>query len=268
MKYLAYWGLRFNPFSKERESGELVKTADYRNAMTRLNFLLENIGLGILTGRPGYGKTSILRGFVDQFPAGLYMVIYLKLATGKKGAFYKSLARELGLEPAREPDINFHNIQRKVMAIHAETRKVPVIILDEAQYLCKDILIDIPILLNFEMDKTNRAVLILCGLPSLNARLQMEQFEPLHDRIIANYDLEGLSIDEARDYIRSRMKAAGVDTPVFEEQAVMAAYSASRSSYRRLDNILEKALMEGCAKGMKTVSADIILQAVEDIRLA
>ena len=26
MKYLAYWGLRFNPFSKERESGELIKT--------------------------------------------------------------------------------------------------------------------------------------------------------------------------------------------------------------------------------------------------
>ena len=131
MKYLAYWGLRFNPFSKERESGELIKTADYRNAMDRLSFLLECVGLGILTGRPGYGKTSILRGFVDQFPVGLYTDIYLKLSTSKKGDFYRSLARKLGLEPAREAGANFYNIQRKVMSLHAETRKIPVIILDE-----------------------------------------------------------------------------------------------------------------------------------------
>ncbi len=52
-------------------------------------------------------------------------------------------------------------------------------------------------LFNFEMDSRDRAVVLFVGLSLLNNTLNLGIHEPLRQRIVMNYNLEGLTKEEA-----------------------------------------------------------------------
>lgn len=75
----------------------------------------------------------------------------------------------------------------------------PVFIFDEANYMKSATLNDLKILFNFEMDSVNKAVIILAGLPQLNNTLRLASHEPLTQRIITNYEMEPLQLEEGKN---------------------------------------------------------------------
>ena len=85
-------------------------------------------------------------------------------------------------------------------------KKTPVIIIDEANYIKNAVLNDLKILFNFEMDSRDRAVILLVGLPQLNNTLQLSIHEPLRQRIIMNYNVDGYSKEEGRAYMEWKLK--------------------------------------------------------------
>ena len=214
-----------------------------------------------------YGKTTIVRAALDTYPPGLIRSFYIKLTTVKVNEFYRQLAKVLGIEQMRAKTDNFNNIQNKIKTMKNQERIRPVIIIDEAQYLCKEVLTDLPILMNFDMDSKEYAALLLIGLPYLNTKLKTEQYECLLDRVVCHYEIEGLTLEETHKFIEDRMSEAGVTRSLYEEAAITAAHSSSKNSLRRLNQILNKSLILGCTKGVKTVSADLIQAAVDEIRL-
>lgn len=267
MKFLTHWGMEKNPFEKDIRPSSLTETSDLKQAVGGLNFAFQTGGVALLTGKSGYGKTTILRSFLDGLPPGLFVRYYLKLSTVKVNEFYKMLARALGMEECRTKTENFENIQNKLKSLRKDEKKMPIVILDEAQYLGKDILIELPILMNFDMDSKEYAVLILCGLPSLNPKLSMEQYESLSDRLVFNYDISGMNFDEVKQYVHDRMTEAGVHREIFEESALHAAHSLSKNSIRRLNHILVTSLMVGCTDGLQMVNAETVRKAVQEIKL-
>ena len=52
-------------------------------------------------------------------------------------------------------------------------------------------------LFNFEMDSRDRAVVLFVGLSLLNNTLNLGIHEPLRQRSVMNYNLEGLTKEEA-----------------------------------------------------------------------
>ena len=72
MDYLMYYGMTHNPFDKA--ATEVIQTVDYKELTFRLNYLVQTLGLGLVTGRPGAGKTIILRDFVTQLDQNQYRV--------------------------------------------------------------------------------------------------------------------------------------------------------------------------------------------------
>ena len=267
LQYLVYWGMEINPFEKDIKPSKLTVSNDFKSATGCVKYLFDNGGVGVITGRSGYGKTTVVRAVVDEYAPGLIRPYYITLSTIKVLEFYKQLAQKLGLDPMRTKTENFNNIQSKIKSMKNEERIRPVIILDEAQYLCKEILTDLPILMNFEMDSKNYAALLLIGMPNLINKLNMEQHECLRDRIICHYEITGMSLDEVHKFIEDRMSEAGVTRNIFEENAIIAAHSSSKNSIRRLNQILNKSLMIGCSSGAKTVNADFVQSAVDEINL-
>ena len=109
-----------------------------------------------------------------------------------------------------------------------------MIIIDEANYISNTVLNDLKILFNFEKDSRDRAVILLVGLPQLNNTLKLSIHEPLRQRIIMNYNLDGLTKDEGREYIGQKLRGAGCSQPVFEEAAVEAVLNASDGTARMM----------------------------------
>ena len=59
------------------------------------------------------------------------------------------------------------------------------------------------------MDSRDRAVVLLTGLPNLNNILRLGIHEPLRQRIIMNYNLDGLTKEEGAAYVAGKLRGAG-----------------------------------------------------------
>ena len=266
MNYHTRYGLEFNPFVKNSKE-ILVDTKEAKEVSFRLDYLAKTKGFGLLTGAPGRGKTTAIRNWAASLNPSLYNVVYSSLSTLTVQDFYRNLAQELGAQPAfRKPD-NFRLIQNEITRLALEKRKTPVIIIDEANYISNAVLNDLKMLFNFEMDSRDRAVVLLAGLPLLNATLRLTIHEPFRQRIVMNYNMEGISKEEGRTYISKKLAGAGCHHTVFEDAAVEAILNAADGTPRIINKLCNACLLIGDSSNAATIHADIAMQAVNDCEL-
>ena len=154
---------------------------------------------------------------------------------------------------------------REYRTLFSDQRVTPVFWIDEAQYLNQHILADLKLLMNFEMDSRNYAIMILSGLPSINSTLSMRIHEALHQRIVMNYCFQGLSEEETKNYLETRLRLCGTKTDIFTPSAMIAMSNYSNGSIRKLDNVIHKALMIGCSKEGKVIDNELILEAITEL---
>lgn len=266
MDYTARYGLEFNPFLKNAKDVP-VQTQEYKEVLFRLNYLLSTKGFGILTGSAGKGKTTSIRSWASSLNPSLYKVVYSSLSTLTVMEFYRNLASELGAVPVHRKMDNFRLIQDEINRLVLEKRQTPVIIMDEANYIGTAILNDLKILFNFEMDSRDRAVILLAGLPQLNNTLRLGIHEPLRQRIVMNYNLDGLSKEEGRMYIQEKLKGAGCTQTVFEENAVEAVLGAANGTPRMINKLCNASLLIGNSANLNIITADAVMQAVSECEL-
>ena len=266
MNYTSRYNLEFNPFIKNSKE-TLIETDEYKEVTFRLNYLLQTKGFGVLTGGPGKGKTTIIRNWTKSLNPSAYKVIYISLSTLTVNDFYRHLAEGLNQEPRFRKTDNFKAIQDAINRLVVEKKITPIIIVDEANYLKNSTLNDLKILFNFEMDSSDRAVVLLAGLPQLNNTLNLNAHEPLRQRITMNYNLDGLSKEEAKKYILDKLKAAGSETQVFESNALEAIINASNGVPRIINKICNQSLLIANSSNLNTVDEESVLKALNDIEL-
>jgi len=266
MDYTSRYGLEYNPFIKgSRET--LVETSQYREVTTRLNYLLQIKGIGILTGNPGAGKTTAIRNWTASLNRTANKVIYVPVSTLTLIEFYRYLSQELGVEPAFRKGENFRNIQGAIRRLTYEKKVTPIFIFDEANYLKNQTLNDLKILFNFDMDSTNPAMILLAGLPNLALTLNLTSHEPLKQRITMNYTILPLSQEEGRAYLEQKLKDAGCHQQVFEKNAIEAIIEASAGTPRMIDKVTNASLMIGSTLNENIITSDTVMKAVNDIQL-
>lgn len=266
MDYTARYGLEFNPFLKNSKE-ILVETQEYKEVLFRLNYLLTTKGFGLLTGSAGRGKTTAVRNWASGLNTSLYKVVYSSLSTLTVNDFYRNLAAELGAQPAFRKTDNFKIIQGEINRLVLEKRQTPVIIIDEANYIGNAVLNDLKMLFNFEMDSKDRAVILLSGLPQLNSTLRLSIHEPFRQRIVMNYNLEGMTKAEGHSYVTAKLNGAGCTQTVFEENALEAILNAANGTPRMINKLCNASLLVGNSSNLNIITADVVMQAINDCEL-
>lgn len=267
MELTSRYGLEFNPFLKNSKE-VLFKGDEFNEALFRLDYLSKTKGFGIITGSPGRGKTTVVRHWSQNLNPSLFKVIYTSLSTLTVNDFYRNLATSLGAQAAARKTENFKSIQDEITRLALDKKKTPVIIIDEANYISNAVLNDLKILFNFEMDSRDRAVILLVGLPQLNHTLQLAIHEPLRQRIIMNYNIDGYTKEEGRDYILNKLKGAGCNQDVFDEAAIEAILNASDGTARVINKLCNSALVIGNTQSTSLINADTVMQAINESTLA
>jgi len=266
MDYHARYGLEFNPFLKN--SKEIpINTSEYKETLFRLDYLAKTKGFGLLTGSAGRGKTTAVRTWAAKLNPSLYKVVYSSLSTLTPNDFYRNLVKELGNEPAFKKPENFRIIQEEITRLALEKRKTPIIIIDEANYINNAILNDLKILFNFEMDSRDRAAILLVGLPKLNSTLGLQIHEPLKQRIIMNYNLDGLSKEEGKIYISEKLIGAGCNQTIFEDAAIEAILNAADGTPRLINKYCNASMLLGDNNKANLITYNIVMQAINDCEL-
>jgi type II secretory pathway predicted ATPase ExeA len=235
------FNLRGMPFSKTIKPADLFDSTARRELLARLDHLRRYHGLFLLTGAPGAGKTTALRGWVDALPETSHKVVYVPLTTVSPCDLYLHLNHELGGEQAYRKSTLFANLQTAIRET-ATARRLPVLIFDDAHYLPTKTLLELPMLLNFEMDSLDPMLVILSGHEQLAARLRSPLLRHLDQRITLRFEMAALDEKATREYIAHRLRLAGAPAEVLEPSAVTAVHQVSRGVHRLIDRITTDAL--------------------------
>ena len=264
--YQRHFALTRLPFETPAQTDELFESASRREAEARLTHLIELRGIGLLTGESGSGKTTVCRGVTDALHPELFRICYVALTTGNAMDMYKCITAELGLPVEHYRASAYRAIQSEITRLACEARRQPVLIIDEAHHLRNDVLEDLRLLTNFAMDSESRLCLLLVGLTQLRRRLSMAVHESLAQRLIVQHHLRGLEREELEHYLTHRLRLAGCEVPLFEPPAVEALFQGARGMPRVVNRIAHYALSAAALDNTRTVTADHIHKALQDLQ--
>lgn len=265
--FKSFYGLTFNPFDKSIPENYAFNSHDHQQMLSRLDYLKNVRGIGLFNAPPGMGKTYALRCFAKNLNPNLFQLSYLCLSTVSVSEFYHQFCSELGLDYNFKKAVMFRNIQERLLHLFKEKHKTFILAIDESQYLNTGILRDIKMLMNNNFDSLDCFALILIEQPYLGSILEKPVHEALKQRVVVHYNYEGLSSDEAKDYIYSRIEAAGGSRAIIEEAAVHAVAGFCQGAPHIINSVMTDALIMGSQMQMSTINTEIILSASNNLSL-
>ncbi|MDE0280782.1 MAG: AAA family ATPase [Gammaproteobacteria bacterium] len=262
--YKTHFALTRYPFEPSIGIDELFPARGQEEAEARIRHLLELRGIGLLTGEPGCGKSTVCRRIAGSLHPGLHRHRYLSLTTGSVVDLYTSILQAFGLPLTKQRAQAFHTIRQEVSRLVQDGGQLPVLVIDEAHLLGGGLLEEIRLLTNYRMDSDNRLCLLLAGHTELRQRITMSAYESLRQRIVVRCHLDGLDGGEVAGYLQHRLKLAGAAVPLFPDDAVCAIAQATNGVPRKIDRIAHLALCAAALGKRDLVDTDDVQKALDD----
>lgn len=267
--YTSYYGMSINPFLKSENIKYKFESNDFKETINRLNYIKEIKGVCLITGHTGYGKTFSIRYFINKLSQDLYKVIYIS-ATNEMTVFdfYKALCDQLYLDTGAcyRAEI-YQKIQNEFKRLVKKERVQPIVIIDDAHVLKREIINNFKVFYDFDMDSVDYVSLIIVGQVEIKDILMKNIHENLKQRIIVNYTFNGFSREEVYEYVKSRLKIADTNQEIFEIDALNALYACSKASPRRLNTLIINSLMLGYQNEKIKIDSNIIIDAKKEMDL-
>jgi len=263
--YKTFYSLSKRPFNKEIKAHNLFKSDNFKETISRLNYLKKVRGIGVIVGESGIGKTSALRAFANDLNSSMFKVIYSPQSTGSVMDFYRNLASGLGEKPVFRRSDLFKQIQNAISNYYVKKNVTPVFIMDEMHLSSNKFLNELGLLFNFSMDSKNPFILILSGLSFFLDKLNLNQNQSLAQRVVMKYHMIALTKDEVKEYIEHQLKLAGNNHPIFTPGAIEAISSNSRGLPRLVNSLATNSMLIGSQMKADNINEEIILKASEEV---
>lgn len=264
--YDAYFGFHRRPFGREVPTEQLFAAPGLDELHTRLRYLVETQGIGLVTGEPGSGKSTALRKLRDGLHPDQVRTLYVHDTSVGVIDFCRQVALELGLHPPYSRALLFRAIQHEILRLARERHVSVLLIVDEAHALCPEVLALVPVLTSFDCDSTGRLAVLFAGQTGLRQKLRLAHLEGLAQRVTVRYNLTGLDRDTTRAYIEHRLRIAGADRPLFSEPAFEAVFNASHGLMRCIDTLAHHALAAAAAGKARIIDDEHVARAAEEAR--
>jgi len=177
------------------------------------------------------------------------------------------IARRLGAEfddqqTNSRPELIIALLEDRLRELADEGQR-PVLIIDDAHLIeSPEVLQSLALLLNAAQVCGLSLSLVLVGQPELLP--QVERVPALKDRIPVRTALQPLSGQETNDYIHHRLHVAGLDTCMFDAEALHAFATLAKGTPRRINQLCDLALLVGYADRLPSLTnAEVEAAAVE-----
>ena len=264
--------LQQQPFDNTRDSNYFFASSGHAEALSRLNFLVEdrNMGIGLLTGEIGCGKTVTRTMLHRQLARPAHIVVSLENCLLEFDDLLLEIISQMRSQRATSAELpdrysRLSAFKQILMRQVAEPNRHLVIMLDEAQQLSQASIEALKGLTNITSERQNFLTLILIGQPEL--RNTIRQLRQVDQRVSLRYHLNAMSHDETRCYLEHRLQVAGLQGPMpFDADAVRLLFEASGGVPREINRICKLALDHARANGLTVLDAGIINSVTDDLR--
>ena len=270
--YKAFFKLTSNQFELTPNPACFVPTKRHNEALTALYYgIRRHKGFVVLTGEVGTGKTLLLRCLLKLLKESKD-VAYAYLFNGRLSPteFLQYILSDFGLPTAGKNKSDLLFDLGEFLVSRGSRKMTTVLIVDEAHHLSADILEEVRLLSNLETDDDKLLQIVLVGQPELDEVLDSVRLRQLKQRIAVRTQLGSLDSVETKRYIEQRLQIAGEAVspdPLFSDQTIAAVYRHSRGLPRLINTICDNALMTTYARGLPSVTPEIIGDVAKEFRL-
>jgi type II secretory pathway predicted ATPase ExeA len=245
---LAAAGLTEQPFRTQGKPESIVSYASHLEGLEAIRAACETPnGLALLQGPPLSGKSTLIQHFVDSRDDDQECAVVD--GTGLNATtLLEATLREFGYEADFHTDNELLSMLR-VFALHqAASYQPPLLVIENTHRLNPSALRTLCSLAELKCLRDNRLVsalkIVLVSDRSLESIIEAPAMAPIAGRVAVNFQMRPMSCDDAKDYLRKKLRNAGSRIPeyVFPNSVCVELWDASGGWPGVLDRIALLAL--------------------------
>lgn len=253
-----FYGFEKTPFTRDMPAEDLYVSHMLEEAVGRLAYVAERQLFCVVTGECGTGKTTTIRRFKNSLDPQKYTLMYLADSKLTPRHFYKGMLEQLGSESKFYRGDAKRLLHKEIELMKGLHKKRPVVVVDEAHLLNKEMLEEVRFLLNFKMDAESPMALILVGQTELWEKLQLQTYTAIRQRIDMQYKLNQYDKSEVVAYIKRHLTYAGREHEIFSDEAIEAIYRYSGGAARLINKVCTSSLIYGCQNGRRIIDDHMV----------
>ena len=258
-----FYTLTHTPFTRDIPTTELYASVGMEEILGRLEHAAKRQLFAVMTGDCGTGKTTIVRKLKDSLDSSEFMLLYLADSKLTPRHFYKGLLEQLGCEAKFYRGDAKRQLHREIELMKAVHRIQPVVAVDEAHLLDKEMLEEVRFLLNFRMDSLSPMALILVGQNELWDRLKLQTYGAIRQRIDLQCRLVHLDRAQVGEYIKRHLTYAGAEQEIFSDAAVDEVYRFSSGAARLVNKACTHCLLYGAQNGRHIIDDHMVKLVIQ-----
>ncbi len=259
----SFYGLHCTPFTRDIPIEELYMPVMLEETLERLEYAAQRQFFAVVTGDCGTGKTTTIRKITAALDAAKYKVLYLSDSKLTPRHFYKGMLEQLGCEAKFYRGDAKRQLHREIEVMRGIHGLKPVVIVDEAHLLDREMLEEVRFLLNFKMDSESPMALILVGQNELWDRLRMQAYAAIRQRIDLQCKLPYYDRSQTGEYIVRHMAYAGSEHDVFSDGALDVIYQFSSGAARLINKVCTHCLMYGAVNKRRIIDDHMVKNVIQ-----
>jgi general secretion pathway protein A len=265
--YESFYGLTSKPFQLNPDPKFYFASKQHRRATAYLEYgMHQNEGFIVITGEVGAGKTTIVRGMLENLDQDKMVAAHLVSTQLDADDTLRLVGAAFGI---RTKDVEKSDVLMSLEAFlisMTSKGKRCLLIVDEAQNLTARAVEELRMLSNFQFG--NHALLqsFLIGQPEFREVLQSPQMMQFRQRVIASCHIGPMDVDETRGYVEHRLKCAGANEyPIFAPDSFLAIFKASSGIPRRINSVCDRLMLFGYLNDKKEFDAKDVEEVAREI---
>jgi general secretion pathway protein A len=219
-----------------------------------------------MTGAIGTGKTFLLHTLIKRLDEKTHAAFIVNSALNSF-EILQYASKEFKLEIMGQSKAELLLNLREFLLTHAMSNEKVVLIIDEAQNLCVEVLEELRLLTNFENADKKLIQIILSGQVQLEEKLKPPELNQLSQCVGFSCRLIPLNYEQTKDYIENRLAIAGVTEPLFTAKAIKEIYSHSKGIPRVINIICDLALLCGFIDETREIGHTTIQEVMQDLNI-
>lgn len=259
----AFFDFSHSPFARNIPPAELYESGPLLETISRLEYATQRQWFAVVTGDCGTGKTTTIRRFSEVLPTSRYKVLYISDSKLTPRHFYKGLLEQLGCESKFYRGDAKRQLHREIELMRGIHNLSPVVMVDEAHLLDREMLEEVRFLLNFKMDAQSPMTLILVGQNELWERLSLQTYAAIRQRIDIQCKLMHYDRAQTGAYIQRHMDYAGANRDIFTENAIDDIYRFSGGSARVINKLCTHCLMYGSQNKHRIIDDHMVKRVIQ-----
>jgi general secretion pathway protein A len=265
--YCKFFGLKEKPFNTTSDPAFFFLSNKHKEALAHLHYgVAQRKGIMLLTGEIGTGKTTLCRFFLSELKKNVKTAFILNPRFSET-QLLESIVLDFGIKSAGKGKFELiRGLNNFLLKESAKGNNV-VLIIDEAQNLKPELLEQVRLLSNLETEKEKLLQIILVGQPELNEKLGLYGLRQLRQRIMVKYHILPLEGQEIDEYIKHRLKIAGLkkDRIDFSQEAIATISEFSSGMPRLINMVCDRALLSAFAKETAKIEQAIVNQCLDEL---